>query len=87
MRDINRELIYDCVSNRNELLSKNTILMVKGSENIYLNNNKVLAKPITLGNYLYNIVKEGIHQVIVNPVRNYNINKTYVDENYQILVS
>ena len=41
----------------------------------------VTAKPSTLGNPMSNVILEPIHQVLGNLVRNFNVQKTYVDKN------
>ena len=45
-----------------------------------MKNNKGLANPSTLGNYMSNIVLEQIRHVLRNLVQTYNINKTYIEK-------
>ena len=40
----------------------------------------IIAKPSTLVNPMFNVVLEQIHQVIVNLVRNFKMNQSYVDK-------
>ena len=54
--------------------------MVISSENPQLKNNMRLSKPGTSGNSMPYIVLGQIYPVLGNLVRNYNINKTYVDK-------
>ena len=41
----------------------------------------IVAKPITSGNTMSNVILEQIHQVLGNLVRTRNITQNYVDEN------
>ena len=43
--------------------------------------NGITTKPSTLGNPMSNALLEGIHQVLGNLVRNFNISQTYIDKN------
>ena len=54
-------------------MTKNKDLIVIGSEDIQLKNNKGLAKQSTLGNSISNMILEQIHQVLGNLVSNFII--------------
>ena len=43
---------------------------------------RITAKPSTSGNLMSNAILERIHQVLVNQVRTFNVQQTYVDKNY-----